>query len=83
MKFWVTKYALTQGIFEVEAEEPNAAYSGLISVKQANTYPLTFHGEGQDWHRTEAEAKTKANKMVTDKISSLKKQLKKLEKTVF
>jgi hypothetical protein len=38
-----------------------------------------FHHEGKEWHRTEAEAKARANKMVLDKIKSLKKQLAKLE----
>jgi hypothetical protein len=84
MKFWITKYALTQGIFQVEAADPaKDKWPDILSVKQENTYPQHFHGEGRDWHRTEAEAIARANEMVADKISSLKKQLKKLEKTVF
>jgi hypothetical protein len=77
--FWISKYALTQGVYSVEAEEPTASIPSMISVRQKTTYSTCYHGEGRDWHRTEAEARTKANKMVQDKIKSLKKQLKKLE----
>lgn len=83
MKVWITKYAFTQGIFSVEAEQTLASAPDMVSVKQASTYNDCYHGEGREWHRTEAAAKIKANQMVVDKIKSLKKQLKKLEKTVF
>ncbi len=82
MKVWITKYALTQGIYEAEVEQSTAA-PNMVSQKQKNTYDICYHGEGRDWHRTEEAARVKANKMVQDKISALKKQLIKLEKVVF
>jgi hypothetical protein len=80
--FWISKYALTQGIFTVEANEPSSP-RGLISVPQTNSFAICYHGEGRDWHRTYASAADKANEMVKNKIESLKAQLKKLEITRF
>lgn len=82
MKVWITKYALTQGIYEAEVEQSKSSPS-MVSQRRANTYDICYHGEGKDWHRTPEAARAKATKMVEDKIKSLKKQLKKLENMVF
>lgn len=82
MKVWITKYALTQGIYEAEVEQSLRSPS-MVSQKQANSYSLCYHGEDQEWHRTEAGAKARANKMVQDKIKSLDKQMAKYRKMVF
>jgi hypothetical protein len=86
VKVWITNYVLTQGIQEMEAEEPDPRYHGMIVVKgdrSAGHYDQSFHGEGKDWHRTEQGARDRANRMVRDKIASVKKQLGKLEKLKF
>ena len=86
MKVWITSYVLTTGILEMEAEEPDPRYHGMIVVKgdrSAGCYDQSFHGEGKDWHRTGQGAKDRANKIVKDKIASVKKQLSKLEKLKF
>ena len=82
MKVWITKYALTQGVYEAEVEQSACAPS-MVSQKQVNTYALTYHGENKEWHRTEAGARQRANEMVQTKIKSLKKSLAKFEKLVF
>lgn len=82
-QFWISKYALTQGIFAVEANEPGTATPGLISVAQADTYADCYHGEGRDWHRTYEGAANKANQMLENKIKSLKAQLVKFQKMGF
>lgn len=75
MKAWITKYALTTGIFEITAEitEDGAAYDMHTSI------PTFFHGEGREWHRTKESAIAKAEEMRKKKIASLKKQIEKLE----
>lgn len=82
MKAWITKFALTQGVFTVEGERSGTTPSMLV-VKQENTYSEYYHGEGRDWHLTEESAGVRATQMVKDKIKSLKKQITKIEKMRF
>ena len=87
MKVWITKYALTSGIWTGEAEDRK---DGVIECKR----PMTpegekellwgyFHGEGREWHRTEEAAKTKALEMRDKKVLSLLKKIRKLEAMKF
>lgn len=78
MKVWITKYALSAGIEEVFGDQ-----SGDMIVDRSNGYGRYFHTEGRDWHRTKEEALAKAEKMRTERIASLKKQIDKLEKMSF
>lgn len=78
---WITKYALTKGIFELDVDPPDEKFPGMICDKEN---PLcTFHGEGSEWHRTKTSAMVHAEKMRLNKIKSLKKQIEKLESLVF
>ena len=79
MKVWITKYALTTGIYEIEAEitENGSAYDMHASL------PTFYHKEGKDWHRTKESAIKKAEEMRQKKIESLKKQIEKLEEMRF
>jgi hypothetical protein len=85
MKIFVTKYALTEGILEMEAEEPKPEYKGMVTVKgvPGKSYDSNFHGEGREWHRDMQSARAKATKMVQAKIASLKKQIVRLDSMVF
>ena len=71
----------------MEAEEPKQLESrSIVTVKDASGhgyYDQCFFGEGKEWHRTEQEAKDRANRMVEDKKDSIIKQLKRLEKLKF
>lgn len=79
MKVWITKYALTKGIIEMECVQ-----FGDISVREVgNPFPTYYHGEGDEWHRTKESAIKKAEEMRQKKIESLKKQIKKLEEMRF
>jgi hypothetical protein len=75
MKIYVTKYALTAGIKEHEAE---ISSSGGAYVN--GLYGGFF---GNDFWDNEEEAKKHANVMRLKKIASLKKQIEKLEKLTF
>ena len=75
MKVWITKYALTRGIFELEVDSCGI---DVVNGKES-LYPY-FEG---DWRKTKEEAVLRANCMREQKIKSLKKQIEKLEKMKF
>lgn len=85
MKIWVTKYALTEGIQEMDAEDSNPEYPGMVRVrpKGETGYHQYFHGEGGQWHRSLDAAKVKAESMRQAKIKSLQKSIKRLEQLTF
>ena len=79
VKVWITKYALTSGIKELEVEY-SADFPDMVMGKAWNDY---YHGEGREWHRTYESAVARAEKMRLKKIESLKRQLVKYEKMRF
>lgn len=80
MKVWITKYALTKGILEKEAEECG---DNTVIVKKDEYLPCCYHTEGKEWHRTKESAIQRAEEMCHKKIESLKKQIENLEKMKF
>lgn len=87
---WITKYALTTGIFERVVTHNIDIAKGFITAHgkdQPNGiemgYDENYHTEGSEWHRTEQGAKDFANLMVAKKIKSLKAQIKRLEQLKF
>lgn len=79
MKAWITKYALTQGIYEKEVDVLD---NGMI-VDRKTGYAQYFHGEGREWHKTLEGARFKAEEMRINKINKLIKQLDKFKKMKF
>jgi hypothetical protein len=80
MIVWITKYALTQGIFRADAEVT------LDLPNMATIYHpggLSAHFHGKDWHTTEADALKRAEDMRKQKIESLYKKIYKLERLKF
>ncbi len=80
MKVWITKYALTQGIKENEANVCSDVSDEMIVVKGIGLYGY-FHKPY--WHTDKQEAIKHAESMRLKKIDSLKKQIAKLEKLKF
>jgi len=78
MKVWVTKYALTKGILEVEVDSP---VEDERMVRASGGWTTYYHKP--DWHMTKAEAVARAEEMRTKKLASLRKQAAKLEKLRF
>lgn len=76
VRVWVSKYALTSGITEHDAE----IASERMCVVQGR-YPQHYH-KGQ-WHRTEAEAIARAEQMRKAKLAALRKALARLEQLKF
>lgn len=81
MKVWITKYAITGGIIEVDAEISSTSPT-MIKADLSGRWSY-FHGEGRDWHRTRESAVTRAEAMRVKKIASLKKSLKAIESLTF
>lgn len=77
MKVWITKYALTQGIYEIDARRcDNVVSNDMIeSIKNTGSY---YHGEGRDWHLSKEDAIKKAEEMRQKKIANLENQIEKL-----
>jgi hypothetical protein len=80
MKVWITKYALTKGIYEIRA----IAYDDTPGmVKQTDPKIIWGFFHKPDWHESKGEAITRAETMRQAKIKSLHKQIKKLEALEF
>lgn len=80
---WVTKYALSTGIEKIEVEYDADRYPNIVSERSSRGYSRHFHGEGKDWHRTEEDAKSRAEKMKIRKINLLQIQIDKLKNYSF
>jgi len=81
---WITKYALTQGIFSVEAEVCSEISEKMIKeLKSGFSADVSGTYHKPDWHETKKDAVIQAEKMRTAKIASLKKSIAKIEKLSF
>lgn len=76
MKVWITKYALTKGIEQIDVEISDDGYAYSIG-RWRTQYPPG------DWHRTEAAAIKRADEMRLVRIASLEKQITKLKALCF
>lgn len=87
MKVWITKYALTQGIEEIDSnqvKEFKMTDAGYLCFRRNEKYSYTIELYSQkEWHRTKESAIKKAEEMRQKKIESLKKQIKKFEEMRF
>lgn len=77
MKVWITRYALSQGIEEVDGE-----VSEIPSILTYGRHGIAFD-EGRQWHRTREEAVVRAEAMRLAKIASLERQIAKFKKMRF
>ena len=80
MKVYITKYALTQGIFEREAisREKNS-----MLVVEPGALNDQYRYYASEWHETFDEAVTHAKYMGYKKVLTLINQITKLEKMEF
>jgi hypothetical protein len=79
---WVTKYALSSGIFEADAEICHGISSKMISLQRSKDH-YTENFDGTDWYMTKTAAIQRAFEMKEAKIKSLEKQIEKLRKMKF
>jgi hypothetical protein len=80
MKVWVTKYALTQGLFEMNAEIIDRGARHVYAKGKTPTGHSLFTRE---WTKTREEAVAKAEKMKTARIASLKRSIKNMQDKTF
>lgn len=76
IKVYITKYCLTEGIFEIEGE----LVADINMIRHQAPGIITTYYSKEDWHTTYESAVKKANEMRLKKISSLQKQIDKLQK---
>ena len=81
-KVWITKYALTSGIFEKEVEFP-AFNEDNNFVYVVGNIGEGYLGEDKDWHRNKESAIKRAEEMRKKKIINVEKQLQKLKEIKF
>lgn len=80
MKIYITKYALTTGILEAEAEYTPS--EKLVFIKENGDSMRTYYSYG-DYSFTLAEAIGRAEEMRTAKLLALNKQVSKLSNIDF
>ncbi len=80
MKVFITKYALTQGILEREAEKVT---DEMIRVKRETEYSFMAYYHKNEWFDNLTDASLHAEEMRKKKIESVKKQLAKFENMKF
>ena len=79
IKVFITKYALTDGIIEKDAELCDD--NKMIKVMEKGCFATYFHGE--DWHRTRESAVKRAEIMRDRAIKSAEKKIAKLKNLQF
>lgn len=77
MKAWISKYALTKGIYTNIVTE----FKYTVGMVIFGENDSSFLGDG--CHKTKEEAVAKAEEMRLKRIASLKKQIEKLESMKF
>ena len=79
MKVWITKYALTQGIYETEVEDIGNGWFNEVTGAR----PWTERYNKRDLCLTKESAIARAGEMRLKKIASLEKQIDKIKKLNF
>jgi hypothetical protein len=84
MVVWITKYALTDGIREIEAEISKTSQNMIThhASDSGRSWMMT-HFHGNDWHRTKELAVERAEEMRQEALASAKKRITKLEGMTF
>jgi len=78
---WITKYALTKGIFSTMVESCDASNKMVKDISNDEWKCWYYHGN--DWHRTKEAAVKRANEMRNKKLASLKKSIERIKKLEF
>ena len=83
MKVWITKYALTKGILEVNGRVGDY-HRNMLAYKRTPTSSIEYvHGDGRNWHRTFESAVARANAMRDAKIKAHERAIARLKTMQF
>lgn len=77
---WITKYALTKGVFSVRVEDCFDISETMVKSLEGGV-GIYYHGK--DWHRTRKAAIERAEVMRKKRIKATKERLTKLENLRF
>ena len=80
MKIWVTKYALSSGVFSTEAKVDEA--NKRAQIKRPGDY-WAWNAFGNEFHTTEEAARARFDELKQKKLASLRKQIAKIEALEF
>lgn len=80
MRAWITKYALTSGITEVDGRV-SVSTPSMFVYHRPGAHREFFHEK--DWHTTYEAAEEMAIKMQSAKIKSLEKQIGRVKELCF
>jgi len=83
MKVWVTKYALSEGILELDAALYKTDGMQEYVVVRNERFPCRTFFCANEWHYTKEAAIARAEEMRIKKLQSLNKQIKKLSALKF
>ena len=78
IRVWITKYALTQGVYESEVELCGDVDPSGNMVKGSSVFDI-YRGRGREWHDTKDGAVAYADRMRRKKIELLKGHISRLE----
>lgn len=81
MPYFITKYCLTRGIFEIEGnivDHHKRILNQTVDGKGINSY---YHA--RDWWNSKEEAVMQARRMRDKKVESLERQIEKLKEIEF
>jgi len=80
MTAYITKYALTEGILELEVEESS---NGYVRWPNPSIPTWSLYASKNQWRKTREEAVILANAMRDKKVATLKKQVARIEALTF
>lgn len=72
MRVWVTKYALSTGIFSADARQVSPT---MVAYKHGG-FSADSYAHGNDWHLSEEKAIARAEEMRKKRVASMEKSLK-------
>lgn len=75
MKVWITRYALSKGVIEVDAERTTHCEGGIRYTENG----VMRTQWGKNWHTSKAAATDRVRDMIRNKRKSLAKQVAKLD----
>jgi hypothetical protein len=81
MPYFITRYALTKGIFEIEAKI--ADHHKRIIMQTVDAKGINCYYHAREWWESREEAVKQARKMRDRKVESLRKQIEKLKEMEF
>jgi len=80
MLIYISKYALSEGILELQGKDVGR---GMAMIPPTDTAGFTTYYKRGEWHTTREEAVARAEDMCRRRIASLRRQIAKLEKLRF